>query len=265
MRSLNKYFYTFKISISNNLVYAWNLLARTIFFVFIVFVMLLLWKNIYGQKGEIIAGFSLNQMIWYLTIAEMISLSRSNIFSEVSEEVKKGNIAYTINKPYSYVFYCFSNSMGEIAVRLLTNVITALVIGMIYVGPLTGFKVIHLPMVIITVLLGICINFFIYMLLALSAFWLEENTALTWIYSKLVFTLGGMLIPLELFPDWLEKISRHLPFAYVTYAPAKLAVAYSSSGFINTLVYQLGYLGFFIAVSLLVFRRGVKALNVNGG
>lgn len=265
MKRLSKYLHIFKISLSNNLVYVANLITRNFFFVFIVFIMLLLWKNIYGEKGELIAGFSIKQMIWYLIVTELVTLSRSNVFTEVSEDVKKGNIAYLINKPYNYVFYCFSNSLGDITTRLATNMLVGLTIGLLYVGPLVDFNFIHLPFVIISLILGVFINFFIYINLALTAFWMEENTAFTWIYSKLVFTLGGMLIPLEMFPDWLEKIARNLPFAYVTYGPAKLAVNFNYNEFYQIITYQLCYLLLFMIISMAVYGRGVRALNVNGG
>lgn len=265
LKEVYKYFHVFKISLSNNLVYVGNLITRNFFFVFIVFIMLMLWKNIYGQSGEIIAGFTLTQMIWYLIVTEMVTLSKSNVFTEASEDVKKGNIAYLINKPYNYVFYCFFNSLGEIGTKLISNMAIAIIIGLIYVGPLHQFNPQHLPLILLSILLGIFINFFIYMNLALTAFWLEENTAFMWIYSKLIFTLGGMLIPIEMFPDWLERISRYLPFAYVTYGPAKLAVSFSMTDFIRTVSYQMGYLALFIIISLVVFGKGVRALNVNGG
>lgn len=265
LKKIRKYIHITKISLSNNLVYVTNFLARNLFFVFIVYVMLLLWKNIYGQKGDSIAGFTLNQMIWYLIVTEMVTLSRSNVFNEVSRDVKNGNIAYMLNKPYNYVLYCFSNSLGEIGIKLMTNMVIGLIMGIIYVGPLGGFKLLHLPFVGLSLLLGIFINFFIHITLSLTAFWLEENSAFFWIYHKLIFTLGGMLIPLELFPNWLQKISNKLPFAYITYGPAKLAVDFSFSRFVSTITAQSLYLLIFFMISMLFYRKGVKALNVNGG
>lgn len=265
LKKLYKYLFICKISLSNNLVYVENFIARNFFLAFIIYIMLMLWENIYGQKGDIIAGLSLSQMIWYLIVTEMVTLSRSDVFNEVSTDVKNGNIAYMLNKPYNYILYCFSNSLGEIGVKLITNIAIGLVIGILYVGPLTGFKLIHLPFVILSLLLGIGINFFVHISLSLTSFWVEENSAFYWIYSKLVFTLGGMLIPLEMFPEWIEKIARKLPFAYVTYSPARLAVDFSFSSFSKALFFQLGYLLFFFLLSMFIYRKGVKALNVNGG
>lgn len=265
MKSHSKYVQISKITMSNSLVYFWNFLSKNIFFVFIMFIYLMLWKNIYGQKGSIIGGLTLNQMIWYLAVTELVTLSRTEIHIQVNEDVKSGNIAYLLNKPYNYVLYCFSYFVGEIGIKLLTNGIIGLAIGFIYAGSLKNFNLIHLPFIVLSLLVGCAINFFIYITLALTSFWFEDNTAFFWIYSKLIFTLGGMLMPLELFPKWLQNVSHYLPFAYVTYVPARLAVHFSFLDFCRQISIQLLYLGLFFIIAMTLYRKGAKKLNVNGG
>ncbi|WP_367664962.1 ABC transporter permease [Clostridium sp.] len=225
----------------------------------------MLWGEVYGEKGNLISGLTLNNMIWYLIITEIITLSRSQFYLQVSEDVKSGSIAYGINKPYNYVIYCFFNSLGEMSVRLISNMVLGLIIGIIFVGPLEEFKIITLPFIILSILVGTFINFFIYIILALTSFWVEENKPFFWIYSKLIFTLGGMLIPLDLFPGWLKQISSYLPFAYITYVPGKLAVDFSIENFYKGFLIQGLYLFLFIVIALAMYRKGAEKLNVNGG
>lgn len=265
MQLIRKYGQISKITMSNSLVYFWNFLSKNIFFIFIMFIYLMLWKTIYSEKGATVGGLSLNAMIWYLVVTELVTLSRTDIHLQINEDVKSGNIAYLLNKPYNYVLYCFSYFIGEVGVKLLTNGIIGLAIGMIYVGPLENFNFLHLPFIFLSLILGCFINFFIYITLALSSFWFEDNNAFFWIYSKLVFTLGGMLMPIELFPQWLKSISQYLPFAYVTYVPAKLAVNFSFIDFYRGFGIQILYLGLFSLLAMTLYRKGVKNLNVNGG
>jgi ABC-2 type transport system permease protein len=225
----------------------------------------MLWKNIYGQKGESLAGLTINKMIWYLVVTELITLSRTDLHSQVNEDVKTGNIAYLLNKPYNYVLYCFSYFLGEIGTKLLTNGIAGLAIGLIYVGALEDFKFVHFPFILLSIIAGCVIHFFIYITLALTSFWFEENSAFFWIYSKLVFTLGGMLMPIELFPNWLQSVSKYMPFAYVTYVPAKLAVNFSFMNFYKQFLLQLVYIVVFFILAMALYRKGAKNLNVNGG
>jgi ABC-2 type transport system permease protein len=266
MHAIRKYSQVTKITMANSLVYFWNFLSKNVFFVFIMFIYLMLWRNIFSQKGSTsIGGFSLNAMIWYLIFTELVTLSRTDLHLQVNDDVKSGNIAYLLNKPYNYVLYCFSYFIGEIGIKLLTNALIGLAIGLIYAGILQNFRLVHLPFIILSLLLGCIINFFIYLCLALTAFWFEDNSAFFWIYSKLIFTLGGMLMPIELFPKWLQGISHYLPFVYVTYVPARLAVDFSFQSFAMESTIQLLYLGVFFALAMFLYRKGVKNLNVNGG
>jgi ABC-2 type transport system permease protein len=265
MKAIRKYAEVTKITMVSSLVYFWNFLSRNLFFVFIMFIYLMLWKNIYAQKGGSLGGLSLNKMIWYLVVTELVTLSRTDLHNQVNEDVKTGNIAYLLNKPYNYVLYCFSYFLGEIGMKLLTNGIAGLLIGLIYVGPLESFNFMHLPFMLLSLVVGCIIHFSIYMVLALTSFWFEENSAFFWIYSKLVFTLGGMLMPIDLFPTWLQSIAKYMPFAYVTYVPARLAVDFSFASFYSQFSIQLIYLAIFIMLAMSIYRKGAKNLNVNGG
>lgn len=265
MKSIRKYMQVSRITMENSLVYFWNFLGKNVFFIFIMFVYLMLWKNIYGSKGNIIGGLTINQMIWYLVFTELVTLSRTDIHIQVNDDVKSGNIAYLLNKPYNYVLYCFSYFVGEIGIKLLTNAVLGVAIGLIYVGTLKNFSFANLPFILLSLLTGCCINFFIYITLALTSFWCEDNVAFFWIYSKLIFTLGGMLMPLELFPGWLKSFSKYLPFAYVTYVPARLAVNFSLKSFLIEFPIQILYLIIFFILAMVLYKKGAKNLNVNGG
>lgn len=265
MKGVAKYLSISKITLTNSIVYFWSFLARNIFFILIMFIYLMLWKNIYGNSGELLGGLTLNQMIWYFAITEIITLSRTDVHLKINEDVKTGAIAYLLNKPYNYIGYCFSYFLGEVFVKLATNSLVAISISLIFVGPLEGFSILNLPFMLLSIAFGVLINFFIIITLAISSFWIEENSAFFWIYSKLIFTLGGMLLPLELFPSWLQGISRILPFSFVTYVPAKMVVDFSYASFIQTIGVQAIYLGVFILIVTLLYRKGARRLNVNGG
>lgn len=265
MQLIRKYSEISKITMANSLVYFWNFISKNLFFVFIMFIYLMLWKNIYAQKGSTVGGLTINQMIWYLIFTELVTLSRTDVHLQINDDVKNGNIAYLLNRPYNYVLYCFSYFIGEVGIKLLTNGIIGVLIGLLYVGSLKGFNFINLPFILLSLVLGCCINFFIFISLALTSFWFEDNNAFFWIYSKLIFTLGGMLMPIELFPKWLQRVSQYLPFSYVTYVPARLAVDFSFTGFLRGFLIQVIYFAVFFVLAMLLYWRGAKNLNVNGG
>lgn len=168
----------------------------------------MLWRTIYSKGDGVIEGFNLNMMIWYLVLTEIITLSTTDYYQEVSSDIKTGNVAYLLNKPYHYVTYCFANNMGKVLFRMAINCLVGIGIGLLFVGKLVTFELYMVPFVFVALVLGTIINYFINFALAMTAFWVEENIAFRWIYQKLVFTLGGMLLPLDLFPKGLEQVSK---------------------------------------------------------
>lgn len=262
MKKIKKYFSIFKISIQNNFAYFSNFLLGTAFFIFILFVMTQLWKAIYLNKG-LIEGFSLEMVVWYLIITETIVLSRSNFHTEINETIKSGELAYLLIRPYSFIGYHLFNSLGEIIPKLFAHITVGLLIGVLFTGEI-GIDI-NFPLVFIAILMGITLNFFLYMSIALTAFWTEDNTAFFFIYSKIIFFIGGMMIPVDFLPDWLEKISKALPFVFVTYWPARLAVNFNWDIYKSILGLQLIYVFVTFLLTTIIFKLGVKKVNVNGG
>lgn len=258
-----KYWLTGRTSLQNNLAYVANFLFDTLLYVFLVTIFIQLWRAIFSG-GASIAGYSLPQMIWYSIITELIAFSGGSIFHDLNTEIKAGNIAYTLNKPYHYIWYQLANCAGTMLFKLLINGVAAVALGLIFVGPLPDFHWSQAPFILLAILNGMWLNLLILTSLGLTAFWLEENTAFFWIYQKLGFMLG-LFLPLDFFPQWLQKVALYLPFPYITYAPAKLGVSFSWDWFFRTAVLQCFMILGFGAIAFVIYRKGVKMLNVNGG
>ena len=81
-----------------------------------------------------------------------------------------------------------------------------------------------------------------------AAFWLRDTKSAWFLYQKLVFVLGGMLLPLEVLPRPVEIVAKLLPFAAFSYAPARLASGHVEPGW---LLVQLAWL---VTLALLAFK-----------
>lgn len=118
---------------------------------------------------------------------------------------------------------------------------------------------------VLAALLALLLDFCISALIGLAAFIAEEVSAFRWIYQKFLLVLGGLLIPLDFFPEWLQNVSRALPFAWIVYGPARLFVDPSATRLADVLLHQMGWLlGTGIVVALF-YRWVVGQLTINGG
>lgn len=101
-------------------------------------------------------------------------------------------------------------------------------------------------------------------LISIISFWIEDSTPVHWIYDKMILLIGTMF-PIEMFPQYLRPIIKCTPIYVVTYGPAKLLINFSLQNFVQILLAQIIYLFVATTLTLILYEKGVKKLNVNGG
>lgn len=264
MKSLRKYWSIFVIQFSNSLAYPGEFVGRSLMIIPFMWIFSQLWRVTFAASGNsVINGLTLPDTVWYLMMTETIELSRPRMANTIADAVKDGSIAYVLNRPYNFLLYHFSASMGETIFRAVLNALFGGLIVWIMVGPpptLLGF------LYVIPAVLGAWVlNFCIAVVIGLAAFVTEDVAAFQWIVQKLAFVLGGLLIPLDFYPAWLQAISRALPFSAMSYSPARLFVSPTPVNLLNTLEIQAAWVVGLGLLMALAYRRGVSALTVNGG
>jgi len=264
MKTFRKYWSIFQITLINSLAYPGELVGRSLMIIPFMWIFHQLWKVTFNAAGaDVIGGLTLRDMLWYLMLAETIELGRPPLARTMSENVKDGSIAYILNKPYDFLLYQFSTAMGETIFRTIVNAFFGSLTVWFLIGPPNhpeGF-LIALPAVVGAWTLHFCVN----AMIGLSGFAVEDVSAFTWIYQKLVFIFGGMLIPLDFYPEWLQAIARALPFAGMIYGPSRLFVTPGPELFINVMSLQLTWILALTLLLVIVYRRGLTQLTVNGG
>lgn len=264
---LPKYLEVAKIEFLNSLAYFYEFLAGAGFIAIILFVFYNMWSVVYKFSGTaIISGFGFATMMYFLLMSESVTFTDGGrrVGKKISEEIKSGEIAYSLNKPYNFIAYNYAYYIGPALISIFITFILGFMLFSFLVG-LPAINPIITPFVTLTVLLSVTIDFLIYLSIGLLSLWFEDISAFIWMQQKFVFILGGMLLPLEFFPKILQDISINLPFAYIAYAPAKLFVSFSVEFFIQTVLMQLLWVGFFSVMAIALFKLGSKKVSINGG
>jgi ABC-2 type transport system permease protein len=259
-----KYLAIFRAQLANRLAYRGDLLVGSLSILIFMWVFLQLWRVTYQANGSsTIAGLSLEQTLWYLLLTESIYMSKPRLSREISQAVKDGSIAYLLNKPYNFLLYHFSTGMADSLSRFGFNLLSGGALLWLMVSPPP--PAFGWPMVLLAVLFAWSIDFCIQALIGLAAFVSEDVSAYDWIYQKLLFILGGMLIPIDFFPAWLQKVTQALPFQYAMYGPARLFVEPGVDQFLRLAAGQAAWLVVLGGLLAIAYQRGVRRLSVNGG
>lgn len=249
-----------------NMQYMVNIAMGFISYFILIFVFINLWSYMYESPGELISGYTREQMIWYVMMTEMIWFgARSAAVSrQASMDIRGGNIAYLMNKPYHYTLYILAKYTGEWSIRLPMYAILAVVMGLTMVGRIPGFRLLALAAAVPCIILGVTINAVFKLCISQISFWIEDANPFQWLYDKLILVVGT-LFPIEIFPASLQPLFKLTPIYTVCYGPAKLIVDFSVEKFIEILLAQMIYLAAGCGLMFFIYAKGVKKLYVNGG
>jgi ABC-2 type transport system permease protein len=250
-----------KITLLSRFAYLGELLVRSVFIVLVMFIFTQLWRAT-GSVQQ--TGFSLTQLIWYLAFTEAIATSVTSGATEVDQEVRSGDIAYRLLRPLPYPLHHFGAALGERLLRFAINLLVGMLVALIVVGPLAlgpqswlfGFS---------AVLAAFVADWLWTMSISLLSFWFEDTQGLHFVYRRIMMVLGGMLIPIDAYPEWLQRICRLLPFQYLYYAPARLFVRPEPGYWVEVLgiLALIGLVG--CAVMLFIYRLGLRQVSAQGG
>ena len=260
-----KYLAVLWTDVRQQIAYRGEFLMRGVMIAMFMLIFVALWSTVYTiQGGNEMAGFRLSQIIWYLAMTETMILSGSRIFDEISEAVKSGDVAYTLVRPYNYLGFQIAHSLGITFPRMLLNLVVATLVVLPFVhcvetspAGVLGFLVLAF--------FGAILDATVAVLIGLGAFFIEEVRPFFWIYNKLLMSVGGMFLPLDMFPGWLRRISDLLPFRFIIYAPARTFVSFDLDFFLRALLGQIAYIVLMAGVLAVVWHWGKRRVVAHGG
>ena len=261
-----KYGVIYRSVLMENLQYVANMVLGFFGYFVFIYIFIKLWEYMYRTPEELIAGYSKEQMIWYVMMTEMMwfGSNASAVGRQVKTDIRGGNIAYLMNKPYHYTLYILAKYTGEWSIRLPMYAGLAVMIGTVMVGAIPGFRLINVPAMALCIMFGLTINAVFKICIGLLSFWIEDATPFQWLYDKLILVVGT-IFPIEIFPRALQPFFKLTPIYTVCYGPAKLIVDFQPAKCVEILAAQVVYLAAGCGLMFFVYRKGVKKLYVNGG
>lgn len=265
MNESRKYFAIAYISAKANLAYASEVGSRLFFLAVILYIFMRLWTITYQNAGtNVLGGLTLNEMLWYLVVTESICMSSPRISQLVDEDVRTGTIAVQMVRPLSYPLYRLFACLGERYVRFFVTLAAGAAIAFFLVGPFQSSGL-NLIAFLVAVPLAFVLDFLGYFLVGLGAFWMEDTSGAMLIYSRLTMILGGMLIPLELFPSNVRPLLEHLPFASIVYGPARMFVKPDAGALLSLYGNQIVWIAVMSAIVAFVYSKATKRISAQGG
>jgi ABC-2 type transport system permease protein len=231
------------------------------FYLVIVATLSGLWHVAADANGGELSGYTALALTWYVITSEaaIVSVNARHI-EEIGTDIAQGTVAVELLRPASVLGVRVASQVGRgiprVAALWGAGAVLAFVVSGTAPDPTT------LWLTAPSLVLAITANLLAQHAVAAIAFWVRDAGSVWFLYMKAVFILGGMIIPLQLLPDWLERVSLLSPFAAMAYAPARLAAGLWEP---ELLVAQVVWIGVLAMGARAAFRAGERRLQVVGG
>jgi ABC-2 type transport system permease protein len=193
--------------------------GRVLFFGVILGVFSTLWRAV-SESGMPLRARP-EQLVWYLAVTEWIVLGVPAIHLDIENDVRRGDVIYRMARPISYLGSLLAEGAGRLSVRLPRLALLGLAFAWLFAGRGPDFSL----ALLYVIPLGIAAAFVlmtIYVLIGLLAFWLGETAPVYWVCQKLLFVLGGLMLPLDIYPAKVLTVAKLTPFPSLLYGPASL-------------------------------------------
>jgi len=238
------------------------LVGRAVFLGVILFTFSRIWSLI-GARDSL-PGVGTRELIWYLALTEWVVLGTPPMFLAIERDVRSGDFACRLVRPVSYVGAQVAEAIGESALRMAA-LAPAGVAGALLLGGGLPADPRGLWLAVPLALLGSLIATLSMTVVGLSAFWVVDTNPCFLVWQKLVFILGGLLFPLEIYPEWLQRIAHATPFPLICWAPGRMALGWDPALALESGLEGLVWLALLSGLIVLVSRRARARLTVAGG
>lgn len=257
-----KYLFIFRLAIIQSLKNYKSLIGLSLFLLTCLLVFAHLWK-IAAAKVEAV-HFEPDQLLWYIALNEWILISIPDLQTDMEQDLKSGKLAYVLPRPVSYLGSVFCEGLGMLIVHLFTLGLVTFLFTWWRVGAFP-FDFASLMILLVLGFFAGCLGVIFQMIIGLSAFWLQEVSPANWIWEKCLFALGGLILPLSAYPNWIQKIAYCTPFPAILGQRSALALHFSAGEVFHITVSLLFWSLLGAMALVLLYRRGLKILNIEGG
>lgn len=261
---MKKYLAIFTITMQEIFAYRLNMIMWRIRQVFIFLIPFFIWKAVLGQGGEIY-GYTFAGIMTYLfgtTVLRSLVMGSRTI--DLGSMINSGNLTIPLMRPLNIFNFFFMRDLADKLFNLSFILFEIPLILIIFHPPVfIQTDLFTLFTTFVAVAIAVLIYFYINIIFGSIAFWSRDIWAPRFLLMVIMEFATGALFPLDMLPQFWQKIIYLTPFPYLLFVPLKM---YLGSGFsvalhLFTGLFWVLALGF---LSNMLWKNGIKSYEAEG-
>lgn len=183
--------------------------------------------------------------------------------------ILNGNVAYELCRPVSVYGMWFTRTMAQRVAAAALRCWPILLVASLLPPP-WGLRFSPDPATfgwfLLSLLLALAVITAFLLIIYGSCFFTTSSQGLRAVMTPISDLLSGGLIPLPFMPDWLGAIIRYSPFGAMANAPLRIySGSITGAQRLETVLLQIFWLAALVGLGLLLQKKGLRRLCVQGG
>lgn len=210
---------------------------------------------------------SLVQAITFIWLGQaLLALLPWNIDKELEAQVKNGNVSYELVRPINLYGLWYARAFSIRTVPTIMRCIPVLMIAILFFGlsaPISRAASLAFG---VSLIFGAFLSAAITTLIMISLFWTISGEGIQRLMPHVAFLLSGLIVPLPLFPEWLQPFLNLQPLRGVIDIPSRLytGVIPAQEAFYY-LGFQLIWILILVGIGRWLMDRALRQIVIQGG
>ena len=210
---------------------------------------------------------SLEQALTFIWLGQaLLQLIPWNIDKEIEEQIHNGNVVYELIRPLDLYWLWYSRAMAMRLFPTLLRCIPLFILAGLFFqlsAPVSGPALLAF---IVSLGFAVLLSSAITTLVVISLFWTISGEGIQRLLPHAAMLLSGLIVPLPLFPDWMQPLLSIQPFRCIIDIPSRLYTGIiPAHEAIYYLVLQLLWTLIIIYYGKKLMKRALRKLVIQGG
>ncbi len=247
--------------------YRFNFLTSILWSFLSMALVYFLWTAIFRNSTSM--TMSLQTLITYVCVGQAFSFARPGqrrTFMAIQDGIRTGDILMDLVRPTDYQALQFAGMAGAFLMDMIMVAFPSALIAILVFKVALPASLAAGAAFVVSLLGAYFLIFSVDFLLGLAGFWTTSVWGLGYLKMALMDVFAGGLIPLTLFPDWIQGFIMALPFKGMAFTPLAIwsGILQGKDAWTAILV-QYAWAAGLVLLSRLVWLRGRKRIEIQGG
>jgi ABC-2 type transport system permease protein len=227
---------------------------------------LVVWRTIAHQNGGMVQGFTPGYFAAYYIVWTLVR-NMNIVFGAPFWEfrIREGELTRDLLRPVLPLHYDIAYFAGWKVVVIVLWIPLAFGLSLVF-HPTLSPTLLEVVVFFLAIWGAYLIRTMFQEALGMLCFWTTRGAAIFDLWMTTELLLSGRLVPLPLMPDWVQEISRFLPFQWAFYFPIQSLVgSYSTMELVRGIGVQILWILIGLAIFKLAWKKAVRHYTAVGG